>query len=144
MPRKQKNGRQWDQIGILDCFNNIMSAKAYLLQFLTKILKKNLESKLLQLLVGEGVRGAYRKPLLRISRYSASEMDIFTEMDIFRKCKVFSGVKYKKFLGVFHLLPKDLEREYFDRCAGFCSGNWGVRRVFRVLFRYVLGVLGLG
>ena len=96
----------------------------------TEMLKKNSESKLLQL--GEGVRGAYRKPLLRISRYSASEMDIFTEMDIFRKCKVFSGVKYKKFLWVFHLLPKDLEREYFDRCAGFCSGNWelGCQKVF--------------
>ena len=57
LPRTHTNGRQRDQIGTLDCFNSMMSAKEYLSHFLTKIFKKNLESKLLQLLVGEGVRG---------------------------------------------------------------------------------------
>ena len=102
-----------------------MSANVFIfILFANRNVEKEFRVQIASAVGGRRGEGAYRKPLLRISRYSASEMDIFTEMDIFRKCKVFSGVKYKKFLGVFHLLPKDLEREYFDQCAGFCSGNW--------------------
>ena len=92
-----------------------MSANVFIfILFADRNVEKEFRVQIASAVGGRRGEGAYRKPLLRISRYSASEMDIFTEMDIFRKCKVFSGVKYKKFLGVFHLLPKDLEREYFD------------------------------
>ena len=67
-----------------------MSASVFIfILFADRNVEKEFRVQIASAVGGRRGEGAYRKPLLRISRYSPSEMDIFTEMDIFRKCKVF-------------------------------------------------------
>ena len=60
-------------------------SKRIFITFSDKDIEKEFRIQIASAVGGRRGEGAYRKPLLRISRYSASEMDIFTEMDIFRK-----------------------------------------------------------
>ena len=103
-----------------------MSANVFIfILFADRNVEKEFRVQIASAVGGRRGEGAYRKPLLRISRYSASEMDIFTEMDIFRKCKVFSGVKYKKvFLGYSTCYPRIWNGNALIDVQVLDSGPW--------------------
>ena len=59
-------------------------SKRIFITFSDKDIEKEFRIQIASAVGGRRGEGAYRKPLLRISRYRASEMDIFSEIDIFK------------------------------------------------------------
>ena len=100
--------------------DSLVSANVFIfILFADRNVEKEFRVQIASAVGGRRGEGAYRKPLLRISRYSASEMDIFTEMDIFRKCKV-----QKVFLGYTTCYPRIWNGNALIDVQVLDSGPW--------------------